>query len=223
MHSNTSAQAIAGLWREYRASRTVRNRNALILAYRPLVYRAVRHWRARLGSRSIAGELASWGFEGLLQAIERCGDTGSFAAYASRRINGAILDGLRQTGVDGRRRGHARDIREQLQPGGTAFRDTGTLADQIPASGLSADARLIRAEFWRLVGTSLPHLGGLLLERIYIQGDSIREAAGRLGISYARARTIHECALGQLRRMPAVMGMLTSIAGGRLADSTKKT
>jgi RNA polymerase sigma factor for flagellar operon FliA len=87
---------LAETWAEYGATRSPVARDALILAYRPLV----RYVAARLAQGLPASvevqDLASYGVFGLIDAIEKY-EIGrvKFETYAIQRIRGAILDELR--------------------------------------------------------------------------------------------------------------------------------
>lgn len=83
------------LWQEYFASRSEEARNALVLAYRPLVVVAVRMLPRNLRSCWDQDELESLGMFGLLDAISRWEPLARFETYASTRIRGAIYDELR--------------------------------------------------------------------------------------------------------------------------------
>lgn len=97
---NNSAAA-EQLWQSYFQSRSIDDRNRLVLYYTPLV-RLVGNRIAR-GMRSFQSveEICSSGQLGLINAVERFDPTDGFlfTTYATIRIQGAILDELRREDV----------------------------------------------------------------------------------------------------------------------------
>jgi RNA polymerase sigma factor for flagellar operon FliA len=99
MHSETEVKAVElrELWRRYRAGDDDRAKEALVLAYAPLV----KYVAGRLGSGLPAhveeADLISYGFSGLTAAIERFDPAREikFETFAIPRIRGAVLDELR--------------------------------------------------------------------------------------------------------------------------------
>jgi len=84
-------------WREYKENGSEELREALILHYAPLVRNLAKGMHFKLPAVIEYADLVSYGFLGLLDAIERYDpDKGiDFKAYAKMRINGAIIDGVR--------------------------------------------------------------------------------------------------------------------------------
>ena len=72
-------------------------RSAVLLGHRPLVRRIASRLRHRMPAHVDADELEQAGMIGLHEAIARFEDNrgASFATYAARRIQGAMLDALR--------------------------------------------------------------------------------------------------------------------------------
>jgi RNA polymerase sigma factor for flagellar operon FliA len=99
MKTETSVKAVEPreLWRRYQATGDDRAKEALVLAYAPLV----KYVAGRLGSGLPAhveeADLISYGFSGLTAAIERYDPVREikFETFAIPRIRGAILDELR--------------------------------------------------------------------------------------------------------------------------------
>jgi RNA polymerase sigma factor for flagellar operon FliA len=89
--------AADALWAQYWEDRSREHRNRLVLFYGPLVTIVAKRFARR--SRSVDGveELCSYGTFGLIDAIERWDASAGFqfATYATRRIQGAIIDELR--------------------------------------------------------------------------------------------------------------------------------
>jgi RNA polymerase sigma factor FliA len=87
----------AAVWREYRRTGDLAIRDRLIEAYAPLVEQVVDKMRAEFPIRVDPHDLLDSGLFGLLGALERFDPDfyGSFEAVAIRRIEGAIIDELR--------------------------------------------------------------------------------------------------------------------------------
>jgi RNA polymerase sigma factor FliA len=86
------------LWAEYWEDRSIEARNRLVTYYAPLVTIVARRFARRSRSMESLEELYSFGCFGLIDAVERWDDSEGykFATYATRRIQGAILDELRR-------------------------------------------------------------------------------------------------------------------------------
>jgi RNA polymerase sigma factor for flagellar operon FliA len=86
------------LWEEYWEDRTTELRNRLVTYYAPLVTIVARRFARRSRSMESLEELYSFGCFGLIDAVERwdASEGFKFATYATRRIQGAILDELRR-------------------------------------------------------------------------------------------------------------------------------
>jgi RNA polymerase sigma factor for flagellar operon FliA len=86
------------LWAEYWDDRSIETRNRLVTFYAPLVTIVARRFARRARSMESLEELYSFGCFGLIDAVERWDNSAGFkfATYATRRIQGAILDELRR-------------------------------------------------------------------------------------------------------------------------------
>ncbi len=86
------------LWTEYWEDRSIETRNRLVTFYAPLVTIVARRFARRSRSMESLEELYSFGCFGLIDAVERwdASEGFKFATYATRRIQGAILDELRR-------------------------------------------------------------------------------------------------------------------------------
>jgi RNA polymerase sigma factor FliA len=86
------------LWGEYWEDRSIELRNRLVTYYAPLVTIVARRFAQRSRSMESLEELYSFGCFGLIDAVERwdASEGFKFATYATRRIQGAILDELRR-------------------------------------------------------------------------------------------------------------------------------
>lgn len=85
------------LWNTYKKSNDQNARDQLLDAYIPLVKYVAGRMAMNLPSSVEVGDLESFGFFGLLDALDKFDETRQikFETYASTRIRGAILDGLR--------------------------------------------------------------------------------------------------------------------------------
>lgn len=85
------------LWEQYSSTGgSVEARNALLLAYRPLVTTVVKMLPGAVRAHWDHEELESLGLLGLLDAIRRWEPRARFETYAATRIRGAIYDELRR-------------------------------------------------------------------------------------------------------------------------------
>ncbi|HUW88199.1 MAG TPA: sigma-70 family RNA polymerase sigma factor [Candidatus Paceibacterota bacterium] len=86
------------LWSIYFQTRSLEDRNRLVLFYAPLVRVVANRIARRMHSFQSVQELCSCGQFGLINAIERFDPIGGFqfATYATIRIQGAIIDELRR-------------------------------------------------------------------------------------------------------------------------------
>lgn len=87
---------VEGLWDAYLSSRSIEDRNRLVSHYYPLVKLATDALNIPVFQDK--EDLYGYGAIGLIQAVERFEPEQGFqfATFASRRIQGAVRDGLRQ-------------------------------------------------------------------------------------------------------------------------------
>jgi RNA polymerase sigma factor for flagellar operon FliA len=91
------AKTLDHIWVEYARDRDLVHRNELIVAYQPLVTKALRRLPSHVRSYWGHDELRSFGQDGLVKAIERWdGTSAKFESYALKRIRGAIFDEFRR-------------------------------------------------------------------------------------------------------------------------------
>ncbi len=85
------------LWNTYKRTGDAQARDELLNEYIPLVKYVAGRMAMNLPSSVEVGDLESFGFFGLLDAMEKFDETRNvkFETYAGTRIRGAILDGLR--------------------------------------------------------------------------------------------------------------------------------
>lgn len=94
----SEAAGASELWARYYETRSLEDRNRLVLFYAPLVRLVASRVARSMRSSHGIEELCSCGQFGLINAIERFDNsTGyQFATYATTRIQGAIIDELRR-------------------------------------------------------------------------------------------------------------------------------
>jgi RNA polymerase sigma factor for flagellar operon FliA len=85
------------IWREYKETGSLDIREAFILNYAPLVRSIARGIKFKMPPSVEYADLVSYGFLGLMDAIERFDPEREidFSAYARIRISGAVADGVR--------------------------------------------------------------------------------------------------------------------------------
>lgn len=91
------AVELRDLWQRYRSTGDSRAREALVLAYSPLVKYVAGRMGSGLPAHIDEADLISYGLSGLIAAIERFDPVreNKFETFAIPRIRGAILDELR--------------------------------------------------------------------------------------------------------------------------------
>ena len=90
----TAARSAAKIYQTASAA----DRDALIRKYAPMVRRMAHHLLARLPASVMLDDIVQAGMIGLMDALGRYEDThgAQFETYATQRIRGAMLDGLRE-------------------------------------------------------------------------------------------------------------------------------
>jgi RNA polymerase sigma factor for flagellar operon FliA len=88
---------VSALWQRYKEGRERAARDALVEHYLPLVRHVAGRLSLGLPSQVEVDDLESFGLFGLLEAMERFDPARGikFETYASTRVRGAIIDGLR--------------------------------------------------------------------------------------------------------------------------------
>ena len=173
---------------------------ALFNAHLPLVEKALARHR---GTPLSADEVRSYGTEGLWRAAQRFDVAAGvpFHQYARHRINGAILDGIRQSAPFPR--GLLKQYPEVCR---VAFQEH--LAEHLPANTPADPEELIsRAEesdvLQRAVAR-LPRQERELLTLHYFAGRELQDAGASLGLSKPATSRLHSAALETLRMLLAV-------------------
>lgn len=95
--SEFTSDKIDKAWAAYKKDRDPRAREFLLLAYAPLVKHVANRVAVGLPASMDVDDLISYGFLGLADALERFDPSREvkFETYATRRIRGSMIDGLR--------------------------------------------------------------------------------------------------------------------------------
>lgn len=217
-------------WIAYRTNGDARSLDALVVHYLPLVRAIARRAKSMLPPEADLDDLVGDGTFGLIEAIRRYDPaTGhAFSTYATLRIRGAILDGLRAADwVPRSLRASARRLDRAMEELERALGRSPSEDELAERLGISRDLcrRLIHdirrssvvsldeADTEPAVADPTEHLASLLAARQTlppreafavelhdILGYPLTEVARRLHVSHSRAFQIHEHALDLLRR-----------------------
>lgn len=97
-HAANAPQSDQSLWKAWKENGRIEAKKALIEKYLPLVDYVVKRLVPGLPRNVSKDDLASHGYMGLLDAVDKFEPSRGlqFETYASWRIRGAIIDGLRQ-------------------------------------------------------------------------------------------------------------------------------
>jgi RNA polymerase sigma factor for flagellar operon FliA len=216
--------AADGLWAEYWRDRSREHRNRLVIFYAPLVTIVAKRFARR--SRSVDGveELCSFGTFGLIDAIERWDASAGFqfATYATRRIQGAIIDELRHEDFLPKRLRARVQVyhatREDLQ---SSLRRTPTIVEIAAELGIDVnEAITLRDE-----ATSLTHLAPLTEGTEASEGRILASATMDLSPSEGAERAVmNDSVKAALRRLTErqrtalVLYFLEGLAKSEIAD-----
>src|SRR5690554_5598290 len=88
---------VAQLWKQYKTENDLRSRDELVNIYAPLVKIVAGRLAMHMPSNVELDDLEGYGAFGLLDAVEKFDPNREikFETYASTRIRGSIIDGLR--------------------------------------------------------------------------------------------------------------------------------
>ncbi len=97
METNGSTDAVAQWWADFKSHNDQEARARLVLHYTPLVKYVVGRLRSGMPAHVDQNDLLSDGVMGLMDAIEKFELTRGlqFQTYATQRIRGAVVDGMR--------------------------------------------------------------------------------------------------------------------------------
>nr|WP_209808928.1 FliA/WhiG family RNA polymerase sigma factor [Ammoniphilus resinae] len=107
------------LWQAWQEWKDPNAREQLVERYLPLVYRTAQNLKMNLPQMIDKDDLVSWGSLGLLDALNKYEHARglAFETYATTRIRGAMIDGMRD--VDW----VPRSVREKIKKWESAYRD----------------------------------------------------------------------------------------------------
>jgi len=166
---------------------------SLMISARGVVSNASRSLRA-VGSVCPQEDLEAFGLRGLWEAAVRFDPERGvpFATYATSRVRGAIVDGLRADGSLPRRRGHDGGVNRSPYPV-----DVDALRPEEP------DRLLERAQMLRLIEEVLdhmPHERAEVIRRHFFEGEALSDIARERGRSRSWGSRQLDLALTSLRR-----------------------
>lgn len=89
--------SIGELWRRYLKSRSIEDRNRIIVHYSPLVHTHAARLSRKLPAQVSYDEICSAAFDGLIEAVEAYDPQrkAKFETFCQQRISGAVMDWLR--------------------------------------------------------------------------------------------------------------------------------
>lgn len=170
------------LWSEMQEQATplqaVPDENNLLLRYSHLVKRAAGHLRSQLGPVVDSDDLQQIGLLGLLSALRRYGKAPdeTFAAYAFKRVRGAMLDEFRRS--DWRSRQDRQQAHQFRDASRTLTRELGRLPSQQElAKYLGVDAATLSELMYLAQAESMESLDVLLEQQQHSElGESCLSA-----------------------------------------------
>lgn len=215
-------------WGDSRLGRTAREeaRQLLLENYLPLVARVVGGMAVAFPSAVMdRDDLIHCGVLGLMSAFERF-DPGrglAFATYATPRIRGSVLDGLRALDWVPRSMRQAKavvppllsleDLRERRDAG-----EGGSLLESAPRQEAVQDALAELGQDRELIRRGLLRLRDkeqIVITHYYDRSLTLKQVATILGLTESRVCQIHAQALDKLRRF----SHLTQLEDSRLLES----
>jgi RNA polymerase sigma factor for flagellar operon FliA len=199
------------LWDSYQKSRSIEDRNRLVLVHSPLVKWVVGRLPYELRRRIEAADLIGYGMIGLIDAVERFDSSQGykFETYAVARVRGAIYDELRRLDM------LPRGVRDRARQVETARAELGHSLGREPSSAevaasMGLDERKMASLATDLLAAAPLSLEGYLDARPghapVVEDEGFNEVAERID-GEAATRRLRE-AIGQLpEREQAVIAM----------------
>lgn len=212
------------LWSRYWQDRSRENRNRLVIFYAPLVTIVARRFARRARSLDSLEELCSFGRFGLIDAVEKWDASAGFqfATYATKRIQGAIIDELRRDDFLPRR------LRARVQIYHTTCEDLEARLRRSPTiQEIALELNIEVAEAIELRGdaTSLTHLAPLAEGNEGAEGRSLTTAtAHQTPSEWVESLSAHESIkqallrLSERQRQVLVLYFLEGLAKSEVAD-----
>ncbi|HTW98763.1 MAG TPA: sigma-70 family RNA polymerase sigma factor [Acidimicrobiales bacterium] len=185
------------LWKAYFAERSIEARNALVMAYRPVVSMVVKMLPRNVRSYWDDDDLTSFGMFGLVDAISRWEPSARFETYAATRVRGAIFDELRR--LDWLPRRVRRHVVVYNQASDELFGELGRTprnTEVLAAAGLEAERD--RAEAMEAVlSAQLLHIDHGM---VYGVGDEVIELVSRNESEDPELNVVASDHMSELRR-----------------------
>jgi RNA polymerase sigma factor FliA len=216
--------AADALWAQYWQDRSREHRNHLVLFYAPLVTIVAKRFARRSRSADGVEELCSFGTFGLIDAIERwdASEGFQFATYATRRIQGAIIDELRHEDfLPKRLRARVQVFHATRDDLESTLKRTPTIGEIAAGLGVEvAEAINLRDE-----ATSLTHLAPLTEGNAASEGRILAAATSdRTPTEGAELAAMNDSVKAALRRLTErqrtalVLYFLEGLAKSEIAD-----
>ncbi len=172
------------------------------LQYYPLVHDIARRVLRKYEAYVELDDLISSGTIGLIDAIEKYDPTlkVKFSTYAKKRILGAMIDEMRQLDFVsryGRENGYVAFFETRDKKGGDIheYMEQGTFPDPFDALLFKERMKCVAREMM-----TLDQRGRRLLELIYDEGKTFKQAGYYYGITESRVSQIHDETCAVLRR-----------------------
>jgi len=178
-------------WRQYREQNDIESRLRLIEAYQPLVFKVVTSLRP---PESIVMDMIQEGTIGLIEAVERFDDRRGvrFSTFATYRIRGRVLNGLRQARPSTYSLDHEGETAEPL---------AARLVDPSSDAALQGVEDEVAAAQMRRAIDTLPARERLILRAMYIESRLPRTVAAELRISLSHFYRLQKQALARMRQI----------------------
>lgn len=217
-----SRESAQQLWRAYSESRSIDDRNRLVIFYAPLVRVVANRLARRMRSFQSLQELCSCGQFGLIDAIEKFDASGGFqfSTYATIRIQGAIFDELRRDDILPKRmRARVRVYqvaRESLESGLRRTPSYTEIADYLNTSVaeiVELDDLATTSTYLVPLSTTGEGIGALLTSKSAEPSESAELAALRDSIRAALSR------ITERQRQVLIMHFLEGFQKSEVADA----
>lgn len=210
------------LWERYLASRTDECRNALVERYWGWACDLAYQVSCKLFNDGTwdLGDLENWGAQGLIHAVERFepGRKLAFTTFATQRVRGAIMDGIREIDpaprlMRSRQKKGLGTVPTQTSlnvpigltdDGSPRFHDMLDRSIQLEMPGIK--------EWWAEAMRSLDKRERLLMLCFYREGLTMKQVGETLGCSESRISQMHSMIVARLKRR---LGPKLWMRGGR--------
>jgi RNA polymerase sigma factor (sigma-70 family) len=186
-----------------------------------LVHAIARHTARRVPAQTVdVDELVGDGMVGLVEAADRFDDTVGvpFATYASRRIAGAMIDGLRRRAFVSRH-GRARGVQTTFVSFADAVAGGERLAEVIPARESTPEQTVIALdEIRERLASRRPELSAAEIEVLThaAAGLNLTESAAERQVAVATIKTLRQRVVRKLGARNIANAIYLAARDGRL-------